>query len=150
MVCTFFGHREITDNIYAVLKTKIKELIQNNGVDMFYVGNNGKFDRLALECLIELKNEFPNIDYTVVYAYLPQKQDIFLRNCNTIFPEELENVFPKRAIKERNLWMIRKTDFVITYVCHPWGGAAEFKEISFKRGKKVIELSEYIKEITLQ
>ena len=123
---------------------KIKELIEKNNVNMFYVGNHGNFDRLVLYCLLDLKKEYPDIDYAVVYAYLPHKEDYLLKNCNTVFPEELENIFPKGAITKRNMWMIDKADFVITYVCHSFGGTYEFKEISLKKGKRVIEISEFL------
>ena len=58
----------------------------------------------------------------------------------TILPEGIETVPPRFAISYRNKWMIEQSDYVITYVIHSWGGAAQFKELAEKKGKTVIEL----------
>ena len=36
--------------------------------------------------------------------------------------------------------MIEKSDYVVTYVHHSFGGAAQFKEIAEKKGKIVINI----------
>lgn len=36
--------------------------------------------------------------------------------------------------------MIDKSDYVVVYITHPWGGAAQFKELAEKKGKAVINL----------
>lgn len=36
--------------------------------------------------------------------------------------------------------MIEKSDYVVTFVTRPQGGAAQFYEQSIKKGKKVINL----------
>ena len=41
VVCTFFGHRDCFDLDEAVLWSAIENLI-NQGVDAFYVGNQGE------------------------------------------------------------------------------------------------------------
>ena len=46
------------------------------------------------------------------------------------------------AISYRNKWMIEQSDYVVTYVNHSWGGAAQFKELAEKKGKTVIELND--------
>ncbi len=52
--CTFFGHRESPDEVFAILKETIEKLITENKVTEFYVGNQGNFDRLAYKALKEL------------------------------------------------------------------------------------------------
>ena len=47
-VCTFFGHRECPDTIKPKLREVLVDLIENHGVDMFYVGNQGQFDAIAV------------------------------------------------------------------------------------------------------
>lgn len=38
--------------------------------------------------------------------------------------------------------MIKQSDYVVTYITHPWGGAAQFAEIAEKHGLYTINLSE--------
>ena len=45
--CTFFGHQNTPDSIRPKLKQAIEELIVNQDVSMFYVGNHGQFDTMA-------------------------------------------------------------------------------------------------------
>ena len=39
MICTFFGHRDVVENIQPILRSVLKDLIEQNGVTIFYVGN---------------------------------------------------------------------------------------------------------------
>ena len=38
--------------------------------------------------------------------------------------------------------MLNQADFVVTYITHSWGGAAQFAETAKKKGKIVYNLSE--------
>ncbi len=143
MVCTFFGHRQVPEQIEARLRKTLVDLIEKEHVSEFYVGNQGGFDRMAMYVLRLLKKEYPQINYSVVLAYMPveNNKDGLERFSQTIYPEGLETIPPKFAISERNRWLIKHSDIVITYVKHSWGGAAQFKELSEKRGKRVINLA---------
>lgn len=142
--CTFFGHRDASETIRPILKTAIMNLIENETVYDFYVGNQGGFDSMVLDVLIELSDLY-NIRYNVVLAYITGKKYDFERykGVNTIFPDGIENTPPKFAISYRNKWLIKQSDYIITYVTHSWGGAADFKTLAEKKEKIVIELSEY-------
>ena len=107
---------------------------------MFYVGNQGRFDAIVRSTLKKLKQEYPHIDYAVVLAYMPGKPSEYEDYSDTIFPEGLETVHPRYAISHRNTWMLSQSDHVITYITHPWGGAAQFAEKSKDRCKTVINL----------
>ena len=37
--------------------------------------------------------------------------------------------------------MLQRADFVVTYVTHSWGGAAQFAEAAEKQGKAVYNLA---------
>ena len=50
MVCTLFGHSQCYGLDANVLMNALEQLIQK-GVDTFYVGNQGDFDRMVFECL---------------------------------------------------------------------------------------------------
>ena len=77
MTVTFFGHRSTPDCVKPLLKKVLRELINKDGAKMFYIGNEGSFDRMSYDVLKELKEEYPFIDYKVVLAYLEnRKKDI--------------------------------------------------------------------------
>ena len=139
MVCTFFGHKDTDIRIKERLKEVLTDLIVNHQADLFYVGNQGNFDGIVRATLKELKPDFPHVRYYVVLAYMPK--DKLFDDDETIYPEDLETVPPRYAIDKRNRWLISKADTLITYVTHPFGGAARYKELAKKKGKHVIELS---------
>ena len=139
--CTFFGHRECPDSIKIQLREVLIELIANHDVDMFYVGSQGRFDVIVRGVLRELKKEYPQINYAVVLAYMPGKQTEYDDYSDTMLPEGIESVHPRYAISWRNNWMLRQSDYVVTYITHSWGGAYQYAEKAKRGGKVVINLS---------
>ena len=142
MTCTFFGHRVVSEEIKDKLKSIVLNLIECYGVDLFYLGNNGEFDRLALSVLKELKQDFPKINYVIVLAYLNDKKstELYKIGEKTLYPEGIECVPLRFAISKRNEWMIKNSDMVVTYV--KWsGGAEKFKCLAEKMGKDIFEIS---------
>ena len=136
-VCTFFGHKDTPNKIEPLLRAALIDLIENKQVYTFYVGHQGNFDRMVRKVLRELKECYP-IDYAVVLAYLPETLNPQEDYSDTLDP--LEGVPPKFAIDRRNHWMIDHSDFVVSYVWKPWGGAAKFKGIAEKKGLQIVEL----------
>ena len=139
-VCIFFGHRDCPGIDTERLRCAVEKLIQE-GVDTFYVGNNGSFDTMIRRQLEALSQTYP-ITYSVVLAYLPTKKSEYDDFTNTLLPEGIETIPKRFAISYRNKWMIEQADVVVTYVTHSFGGAAQFKEMAERQGKTVIELSE--------
>ena len=76
-ICTFFGHRMVCENIEAVMSDTLNRLIDENGIDTFYVGHNGEFDRRAYGCLKKAKETYPKIKIYVVLSTLPGKKKEF-------------------------------------------------------------------------
>ena len=140
-VCTFFGHRECPDSIKDKLREVLIDLIINHDVDMFYVGNQGRFDAIVRGVLREIKIEYHQIDYAVVLAYMPRKQTEYDDYSDTILPEGIESVHPRYAISWRNNWMLWQSNYVVTYTTHSWGGAYQYAEKAKRGGKVVINLS---------
>ena len=139
-VCTFFGHRECPDSVRTKLRQVLVDLIENYEVDMFYVGNQGQFDAIVRSTLRELKKVYPQTDYAVVLAYMPGKQTEYGVYSDTMLPEGIESVHPHYAISWRNNWMLQQSEYVVTYITHSWGGAAQFVKKAKLRKKIVIEL----------
>ena len=78
--------------------------------------------------------------FFVVLAYLPTNNDPFAEDPHTIYPEGMETVPPRFAVGKRNLWMLDRSGFVVTYVRRDTGGAARFRHIAEKKGKTIITL----------
>ena len=140
-VCTFFGHRECSDSIKTQLREVLIDLIANRDVNIFYVGNQGQFDAIVRGVLRDLKKEYPQIDYAVVLAYMPGKKDQYDDYSDTILPEGIESVHPRYAISWRNNWMIKQSDYVVTYITHTWGGAAQYARKAVRKKTLVINLA---------
>ena len=135
---TFFGHRDCPSSIKGKLHKEIDRLICNHGVDTFYVGTHGNFDRMAYAALVELRKRYQHIKVYRVLAYMPKPGDN--DTADTIVPEGIENTYPRYAIVHRNNWMIDHSDYVIAYVTHTFGGAYQAVERAKKKGKILIKI----------
>ncbi len=140
MVCTFFGHRDTPTEIEGVLRSVILEMIQLKNVDMFYVGNQGRFDMLVRRILKDVQVQYPYVQYAVVLAYMPVQKEENKDFSDTVYPEGLETVPKRFAIAARNRWMLKKADYVVSYVTTTVGGAAQFTALAEKWGKEVVRL----------
>ena len=134
---TFFGHRDTPKEIESALRLTLIDLIENKNATLFYVGNHGNFDAMVRRQLEDLSRTYP-IKYYVVLAYMPSKNDE--PDEHTILPEGIETVPRRFAINYRNKWMLNKSDIVVTYVTHNFGGAWEFKQMAEKAQKYMIYL----------
>ena len=141
-VCSFFGHRELfskTDDIAQQLKTIITDLVEK-GVDTFYVGNHGDFDRISSRVACDLKTLYPQIKVVLILSYANELQHIKNPSDDFYLPPEIESA-PKRAcIVRKNQWVVEHSDFIVAYVKYPFGGTAKAIEYARKKNKKVIEV----------
>lgn len=133
--CTFFGHRDCYGLDERILLNVIEELICR-GVDTFYVGNQGYFDKIVYRCLKQLRERYPHIRVSIVLAYLPTENAEFL--VDSMYPE-IEG-YPRFAIQRRNRWMIEHAGCCLCYVNRTWGGAYRFAAQAKRRGLAVINL----------
>lgn len=136
MIVTFCGHKEITDRekIKVWLVKIVGNLIQN-GANQFFLGGYGAFDQIAADVVYEIKEKYPYIRSVLILPYLEKKIDM-KKYDETIYPD-LESVPKRYAIVHRNRWMVEKSDILIAYVTHNWGGAAKMLEYAEQK-KKVI------------
>ena len=116
------------------------DLITNYGVDMFYMGHQGQFDAYVRSELRKLKQEYSQINYAVVLAYMPGKKTEYDDYSDTMLPEGIESVHPRYAISWRNNWMLKQSSYVVTYITHTWGGAAQYAKKASNSGKFVVNL----------
>ncbi len=140
--CTFFGHKDTPESVKADLYAAIENLIVEHGVETFYVGNQGYFDFYTRAALRQLQQKYP-IRYAVVLAYMPGENTEYGDYGgygDTMLPEGIEEIHPKFAISWRNDWLLRQSDYVISYIHHGWGGAARYVQKAYRQGKTVINL----------
>ena len=143
MTCTFFGNRDANIKKFeAPLFKTLVDLIENKGIDTFYVGNQGNFDFAVQKQLKQLQTIYPHIKYSIALAYLPKEKSDFHKTdfCNSFVPERVETGPIRFAIDRRNRWLINNSDYVVTCVRSIVGGAAKYKALAEKKGKIVINI----------
>ena len=119
--CCFFGHRkiEVTDELMSCIKKEIEDLVLNKSVDTFLFGSRSEFDRICLDIVTELKNEYPHLKRIYVRAEYPYIDESYTRYLlkkfdYTYYPERLINA-GKAVYVERNYEMIEKSSFCIIF-----------------------------------
>lgn len=138
--CTFFGHRDCPETFKLKIRTAVIDLIENYGVTMFYVGNQGNFDRMVRSVLKEVTTTYPEVGYAVVLAYMPSAKKRADDFSDTLLPDGIEKVPKRFAIPWRNKWMIEHAEYVVTYVTRPFGGAAQFSALAKSKGKIIYDI----------
>ena len=137
MTVTFCGHRTLEHSVQV--KSWLREVVCDligQGANIFLLGGYGAFDLMAAHIVHELKAEFPDIESTLVLAYLSTDIDLQLYD-NSLYPP-LEDVPPRYAISRRNRWLVENSDIVVAYVQHSWGGAATTLSFATRKGKPII------------
>ena len=151
MIISFVGHANIPSNpkIKNILKNQLENNIKSDEPIICYLGGYGNFDDLCTRLCKELKETYNNIEIVYVSPYITSKQ---LKNQETqnlnyfdysIYPP-IENTPPKFAISKRNEWMIDKSDLVMAYVQHNFGGAYKSLLIAKRKKKKIINIYDLI------
>lgn len=145
MTCTFFGHSDSPNSLEPQIEAAILDLIENHGVDRFYVGTHGNFDSMCFRVLKKLSEKYP-IDYARVYSAVSIKSYGYDDGDynHKLIPDGIEKALPKFRINYRNRWMINQSEYVIAYITSPIGtGAALYAEEAEKKGKTLIKLGKY-------
>ena len=136
----------MSGHIEQLLKEVIMDLIAQ-GVDEFWLCEQGTFDCLVRLVLKELKKEFKGISLCLLPAYYPTdaKMDwISEQDYDLIYPDEVANAPSQVAILRRNDYIAENADYIVCYITHNSGGAYKAVEKAKKHNKKIINLSEYI------
>ncbi len=138
MVCVFFGHRDASPTISSAIFQMIEALIVQKGIDTFYVGHQGGFDKMVYRELCRAKKKYPHVDCIVVLAYPPTQREKW--ELETLYPFGLERKPRAYAILSRNRWMVEQADVVISYVTRDFGGAAQAVSLAKKKGCEIFSL----------
>ena len=141
MIVIFCGHREIA-NVGRVREWLNNVCIQliDDGASEFFLGGYGAFDRLCADVLRGLKGRYRHIRLVLVLPYLDSAMSREGYD-ETVYPP-LESVPRRYAILRRNEWMVRRSDVIVAYVLHSWGGAAKTLDYARKKKKIILQYEE--------
>ena len=141
MICTFFGHRDVSEGIRDRLYLLICNLIEKDSIYEFVVGNNGSYDYIVQTVLKELKRAYPQIKYSIVLSRLDEKA-LTENQERTVYPSELAYSLPKFSISKRNDWLLKKASVVIVYVKKKYSNSYKLAERAKRRGSRVINIAD--------
>lgn len=143
--CCGFGHREFRTDVKNELKTVIEKLISEENVTVFLTGGMGDFDAQFSAAVRSCKVKNRDIMLVLVRPYFSNELNIHKQYYeysydDIIIPTELAGCYYKAAITKRNFWMIEQSQFVLSGVCHDFGGAYEAIKYARKNKKQIIEI----------
>lgn len=143
------GHRT-PPGLKAQIREQAVNLIENEDVDTFLVGEKGGFEIDAYDVVLELQKEYPHIRIIFVISnitdlhemggdssYVAQRRGF----DDFIYPPKCELGYKRLGIVYRNRYIIENTDFIIAYNKRE-GKAYEFCKSAKSKGVKVVELAE--------
>ena len=151
----FAGHRDVFQaGVKERLTDLLEELAAKYDALTFYTGGMGEFDSLASACVRGLKHRHPKRDIRLVLVEPYMKQSIntegeYLKMLydEILIPAELAGIHYKKAITERNRWMVREADLLISYVYRDFGGAAAAVKYAKKLWKVSINVAEAVNDV---
>ena len=148
MIITFCGHGNFnkTEAFERIVLEILEDKIGDNTAEI-YLGEYGDFDRFAYDCCQKYKNIHPNISLIFITPYITeeyQKNHLIhqKKRFDAIIYPELEKVPLRFAISCRNKYMVDKSDIVIAYVNHKWGGAYQTYKYAKSKKKDIFNLAE--------
>lgn len=145
--CCFAGHSKLPygNDIKNAIYEKCEKLITENKVSEFWIGNYGEFDKMAAITIRDLKHVYPEIILTLIIPYLTleinqYKQQYYEQYDNIIIAEIPQNTPRQFRIIKCNEYMVDKSDYLISYVKHSFGGAAKTLAYAKRKNKIILQL----------
>ena len=138
----FIGHRDCYSLTPEDIKPAIEEAIKS-GITTFLNGGMGHFDEISAVAVSELKPQYPNIELLWIKPYPSQKvsySDLFDDSSLYAFDWHIDNVGPRKAIPERNEYMVQQSSVAICHIKHRSSGAFKTYMKAKDRGLKIIEI----------
>lgn len=152
-ICAFFGHRDTPTTIE--LENKLEQTVRDliaQGVDEFWVCNEGNFDWLSRLVMRRIKEQFGYcVNVCYISAYNPNKYSkirqewLEERYDDIIYTDEIAIGPQKLAIKRRNNYIADNADFIICYLTQDYGGAYEAVKRAEKNNTQIINVAKKYK-----
>lgn len=103
----------------------------------------GQFDRLCAFAVRQLKATHPQIRHILVKPYPKLKvsyEEIFDEVCLYADEWHIQDVGPRRAIPQRNAFMVEQSSFAICCVEHPSSGSFKTYLLAKQNGLTIIDV----------
>lgn len=161
-VCAFLGNdydfvwrrrREHKPNkqVQEKVREQIINLIENEDVSIFFVGEKGGYEEDAYDAVLDVKEQYPNIQIILVISKTTDlhpvgkddSHEIYRkRYCDDwIYPDKCATGYKGLGIVYRNRFIAQNVDFIIGYNKYK-GRAYEFIKQAKSKGAQIIELTE--------
>lgn len=154
--CFFTGHRFIAREknppVDALLRQKIRSLIEDKGVTDFIAGGALGFDTMAEKAVLELKKEY---DYINLHLYLPcydrmkkwssdQRYEgrLIMSDCDVIYVTE--GPYEDGCMQKRNRKMADDALYCIAYCNHKKSGTYSTICYAAKAGNYIDNIADMI------
>lgn len=138
----FIGHRDCFEISEDDIIPKIEEAI-NMGITTFLNGGMGHFDHLCASAVARVKEKHPEIKQFLIKPYESLKTpDADLFDDIGLFALDwyIEHIGPRRAIPQRNEYMVINSSVAICYVRHHSSGAYKTYQLAEQQGLKIINV----------
>lgn len=145
----FFGHRELSHFREAEIRTEetVRALMHEKKYVEFLVGRNGVYDQIVSSTIRRVQKALgkENSAHVLVLpnetAEFRNNRDSFLSYYDEVrIPEEMTDVYFRRAITERNRYMVDAADLVLCCIERKNGGAWTAAQYAIRSGKEVRNL----------
>ena len=143
-VCSFFGHRSIIDAepVKQQLYEVVEDLIVNQNVDKFLLGEMGDFEIMAGEVVESLKKKYPHIIRHAILCFTEQVQQVAKVDSDCFHLDiSVERCKRRGRIPKRNQMVVDESDIVVCYINAPYGGAYTAYQRAVKKNKQIINLT---------
>ena len=151
-VC-FTGHRNIGRGAALTIPTKLKRLLRElieRGARRFRAGGAVGFDTVAALCVLELKEEFPDIRLELVLPCRDQtkswgESDRYVYEYILSAADSSEYVtdhYTPWCMHERNRRLVNESQVCIAYLERSEGGTAYTYNYALQKGLEVINVAE--------
>ena len=153
-VC-FTGHRDIDACSAYLVPSTLKAIIceaVGRGARRFLAGGAMGFDTIAALCVLEMKNQFPDIKLELILPCRNQANkwseinkrvyDSILERADRV--EYLHDVYTATCMHDRNKRLVDCADLVISYLTHNGGGTAHTVAYALKQGRELVNIDDFI------
>ena len=132
--CFFIGHRDAGPEVYPALVRVVEAHICQLGVQHFFVGHYGGFDRLAARAVLAAQLRDPGVGLWLLLPYHPAEQPVEapIGFSGSYYPPDMEGIPRRLAILQANRYMAAHVGYMIAYVRHPASNAAKLLDYARK------------------
>ncbi len=144
MIVAFCGHKNVSERYsYCILEIEriLWDICEFENKLEFLCGGYGEFNGYCVDVLIKLRNnpDFPKFKMNYVLPY-PHVKNLPLMDgfYDEIIYPDLDDVYYKNKIIQRNKWIVENCDVLVAYVKNKNGGAARMLNYALALHKKVV------------